>query len=463
MSFVRSYPIRVGAISAILVTSLCACAVTPAPEPKPDVPSQWLNTAATGSKLAPNNEPATSSTWLNFNNATLSDLLKRVELQSTDLKAAAARINQARAEYAIAHAGLLPSVTASASQTHYSGNTTSTSQRNPQTQAALTLNYELDVWGKLRATTDAAELAVKASEFDFLALNLITKSDAARAYASWLNYADRINLEKEILDSDNEVLAIIQARVDAGAATALELAQQKSEVASTQANLIALEQQRNQTFNQLALLLGESPIALAQHLNESASNSLNSLQPDTALVLRPADVLKRRPDLQQAEMALKAAHYDVEAAKAALFPSINLSATAIALFSPSAHASEWSIGLLAPLFDGGALKSQRALKSAREQELLANYRGAVLTAFKEVETALQSLDASNRRIDALQTAVTESQTAYQMAKQRYEAGAIDFQTLLQTQRSLLQLTDSLAQAKLAQILALIDIYSSAGG
>ncbi|HET8708462.1 MAG TPA: TolC family protein, partial [Pseudomonadales bacterium] len=288
-------------------------------------------------------------------------------------------------------------------------------------------------------------------------------ADTASAYASWLSYADRIKLQNEILSSDLEVLEIIKARVDAGAASELELAQQKSEVASTQASLIALEQQRGQTVYQLALLLGESPAQLNQQFAANRDSGLDTLHPDKALVLQPGAVLQHRPDIQQAEMQFKAAHYDVEAAKAALFPGVDLSASAIALFNPSAHATEWSVSVLAPLFDRGALNARREFASAKARESLANYKGVVLTAFKEVETALQGLDASNRRIEALQRAVAESQKAYQIAKQRYEAGAIDFETLLQTQRSLLQQTDNLAQAKLARIQALIDIYRSTGG
>lgn len=454
---------------SVIVFNLSSCAIAPPPAPKQTTPAltQWLSKPPVGSELSAasvnQNTLKQNHSWLNFGNTTLADLLTRAGQQNTDLKASAERIIQAREQFNIAHSTFWPQLTATASSSHNSSDPSQANALTRQKQAQLSLNYEVDLRGKIRAESSAAHLNLEATEFDFNALNLITRADTARAYASWLNYSDRIKLASERLSAEKKVLNIIQARADAGAASELELSQEKSDVASSEANLIVLQQQRDSLFNQIAVLAGEAPQTLAAHLNPNAATGLDTLHPDAAHLVRPADIIQQRPDIRRAELALKAAYYDVEAAKAALFPQLNLSAVAIAIFSPTAHATEWSANLLAPIFNGGALNSARELKSARERELTANYQTSILTAFKEVETAMQAINAANNKIHALNIAEAQSQIAYQISRQRYEAGAIDFQTLLVTQRSLLQVSDSLAQAKLDQILALIDLFSSCGG
>lgn len=176
-----------------------------------------------------------------------------------------------------------------------------------------------------------------------------------------------------------------------------------------------------------------------------------------------AKVIEQRPDIRSLEATLEAANADVGAARAALYPSLNLSADATLLANPSATATQLAASLFAPLFQGGRLRGGVQLSEARHAELAENYRKAVLTALQEVEDALAGLKTASERQRHFLQAAQEADRAYAIATERFEAGAIDFQTLLDTQRAQLSASDSFFQSKLELLNAHIQLFRAQGG
>jgi NodT family efflux transporter outer membrane factor (OMF) lipoprotein len=250
-------------------------------------------------------------------------------------------------------------------------------------------------------------------------------------------------------------------RFDNGAATALELAQQRTSVLNIEAELPALRQQLQQTQHALAVLLGRPPQGF-----RIAGESLSALQLPAVAAGQPATLLERRPDIRRAEAQLQAANADIGAARAALYPSVRLSAASGVsgfLSGGSTNVTTLAASLAQTIFDGGRLQGQLAQSQARRTELAAQYVQAVLTSFREVEDSLVAVQANEIRAAALTQSAAQAQRAYQLAVARYEAGAHDLLNLLDSQRSRLQAQDSLIQAELARYTATVDLFKALGG
>jgi multidrug efflux system outer membrane protein len=242
------------------------------------------------------------------------------------------------------------------------------------------------------------------------------------------------------LKNAEEVLRIIEARYKAGSVSGLEVSQQRVAVNSFRASLAFLNQQRSTTSNALAILLGQAPQDV-----QAPRETLASLKVPDVNLTPPATLLTARPDIERAEATLRAANADIGAARAAFFPSLNfgLDASMAAGFGgPAAAALSLASSALAPIFTGGRLTGNLEDVTARQKELAAQYQKTVLVAFQEVEDALAAYKNSNEQAVISRESVKESQAAYDIAKARFDAGAIDYLTLLETQRSLYQAQDN---------------------
>lgn len=446
--------------SFLLAISVAGCTLTPSYQrPSIDIPNHWIG-HITPAKTSGDN---TAQGWNSFDNDELSQLVAQVLAGNNDLQAALQRIAQARAASRIAGADLWPAADLSGdtSRTHTDpgdGNKT-TSNRYAATASVA---YELDLWGRNRTAYASAKARAEATAFDHEALALVVISDTALAYAGILALDDRIQIADDNLKNAEEVLSIIQARFNEGSASTLELSQQKASLANARASIASLKQQQESLQHQLAVLAGKAPQGFS--LQKQGLQSIHI--PHIALV-QPSELLQHRPDIESAEANLIAANIDIGTARAAFLPSLQLgldtSVTANPATAPASLITSVASSLTAPLFHGGALRGELSRSKAKREELVATYRGTVLNALKEVEDALSSLSAAENRVNALKTSADESQTAYHIARERYMAGAIDFQTLLDTQGTLLQAEDSLAQAKLEHITAIIRLFKALGG
>jgi outer membrane protein, multidrug efflux system len=261
------------------------------------------------------------------------------------------------------------------------------------------------------------------------------------------------------------VLALIHERVTVGTATSLDEAQQTTVVAQLRAAIPPLEQQIEQDASTLAVLLGRAPERVVIKGGGIARIAFPRIDPGL-----PSELLARRPDVQSAEEQLAAASADVTVARAQFYPSIQLtgqggfeSLALKSLFGPGAGFYSLAAGLTQPIFSGGRLEGQLQQAQGRESELLEVYRKAIVSAFADVERALVAVRQLARQEQLQAQAVESSRKAYQISEQRLREGTVDIVTVLNTQSSLFQSQDSLAQVRIARLQAIVALYQALGG
>jgi len=436
-------------ISALLF--LTACNLVPDfHRPDVETPDKWHNASLTKQKSA-----VDPQWWRAFGSAQLNHLITESLLYNNDLAAARQRVEQARAQAKIAGANLWPSV---GLQGDFS-NTHNNSGDSLKESGQFTVAYEVDLWGANRARRDAGSARLISSVFTRDALQLVVMSNVGQAYFNLLALAERKRIATEFLDNVANVLAIVEARYQAGAVSALDVAQQQTELATARASLDLLVQQYTLAENALAILLGHPP----QAVSFNAERFFDMIVPVIA-PLQPASLLERRPDVRQIEMELIAANADIGVARAAFYPKLQLNLDAIlASPQPAGLALAVASSVTQPLFQGGRLEGGLENAQARNAELVEIYRKTILTAFKEVEDTAAVRSNSTRRLQALADAVDKARQAYQLSLDRYRFGLIDYQTLLSTQRSLLTAENSQVQARQDVLVALVQLYQALGG
>ncbi|MDN4544810.1 efflux transporter outer membrane subunit [Pseudomonas sp. C32] len=410
--------------------------------------------------------------WNRFGSPQLGRLIEQARLGSYDLAAATARVRQARADTVIAGGSQLPEVKAAVNANRekllrgdgYSQLDADDSNKAVDYfDASLTASYEIDFWGGQRASRDSAQLGLKASEFDQATVELTLLSGVANGYAQALSLQEQSRIAELNLANAQSVLKLVQTRFDSGSATALELAQQKSLVAAQQRQLPLAQQQAQDARISLALLLGRPVQALSlgqEHFDQLTWPAINAGV--------PSQLLSRRPDIARAEAQLAAAQADVSIARAAMLPTVTLSAE---IGSGSDSASDilrspfynLSAGLLAPIFNNGRLGAQRDKATARQEELLEVYRGAIINGFADVEKALNSIRGLDEQRQWQSEELSQAQTAFNIAQSRYQAGAEDLLIVLETQRTLYAAQDLNVQLRLSRMQASIALYKALGG
>jgi len=403
-----------------------------------------------------------------FGSDELDALVDFAASNNTDLAGARERVVQADARARQAGAAILPSVTANANGNYLAGHSSQGSGHELDWLAMLSASYEVDFWGKNRAIASAARLAAGASqaERDTVALTLL--AGVASEYFQVLALRERLTIARSNRDTAQQVLDAVQARFNAGVADPTELAAQKAALDRAQIAISDLQQLEMQARAALALLLGRVPENF-----QVAGDSLDSLREPVVSAGLPSELLVRRPDVAAAEASLRASSADVAAARAALLPSLALTAGG-GVQNPALPATVLTIGgvgpsfqlgagLMQPIFDRGRLSAQRDEAVAKERELLAAYRAAILAALVDVENALGSLQQLEATRPFQQGSLTESERAFEGARLRYQRGAGDFLTLLESQRTLYAARDQFTQYKLARLQALVALCKALGG
>ena len=456
---------------SLSVLSLClllgACSQNPAGDDKAVVPPAMWQSAAGSASLA-----VSQQWWQQFGSPELNRLITWAQADSYDLAAAVARVQQAHASAVIAGAPLLPEVKFGGSGNRekllrgkgYSQlDATDDNKAVDYFDANLTASYEVDFWGGKAAARDSAVQALRATEFDRATVELTLLSSVANGYVQALALEEQLRIARLNLANAQRVLTVVQTRHDAGSATGLELAQQKSLVASQQRQVPLVQQQAQEARITLAVLLGKPVQQL--HLGETSFARLHWPTLGSGV---PSDLLSRRPDIASAEAKLAAAHADITVARAAMLPSLTLSAS---LGSGADRLSDvlrspfynLAAGLAAPIFNNGRLSAERDKANARQQELLYTYRASIISGFADVEKALNSANGLDRQRQWQDEELKQAQQAFDIAQHRYEAGAEVLLTVLETQRTLYQAQDQHVQLRLARLQASIALYKALGG
>jgi NodT family efflux transporter outer membrane factor (OMF) lipoprotein len=410
--------------------------------------------------------------WRGFRSKELTELIEEARNSNLDIAAAVAQIEQADAQSRVAGAPLLPNVAANGSATHSrssqtlgSGFSTGGGSEHDDLTASLTASYEIDFWGKNRSALRAAEENAVASRYNREVVGLTTVVATANAYFQVLAAQDRLRIARENVASARRILDLIHQQFSAGTASDLNVAQQESLLNSLRASVPPLVQSLQQNQAALALLIGRPPGHVAIR-----GGSMRGIATPRVTPGLPSELIAQRPDIRQAEANLAAADANVYNARAQMLPSITLtgeggyeSAVLKTLFRPESAFYTLTAGLTQPIFDGGRLQGNLDLHKGMQDQLLQNYRKAVISGFTDVEKALIAIRQTTQAEVLQREVVSSSRRAFNLSEQQLHAGTVSLVTLLQTEQTLFQAEDSLSQARLARLQALVSLYQALGG
>jgi len=452
---------------AIVVSSAGCILTKDLPDPALDVPDGYK--AARLSKSA--GAPPTLDWWRAFRSSELTGLMEEAQVVNLDIAAAVARFVQADALARQAGAALLPSLSGSGSETYSRTSGSSASgltnggREVVNYSSSLSASYQLDFWGKNRDAAQAAEETSVANRFDREVVALTTLAGVANAYFQVLASQDRIRTADRNIASAERILNAIKERLQAGTGTDLDVAQQESVLANQRALVPPLRQTLDQNVNALATLVSRPPESV-----RVTGGSLNGIAIPTVTPGLPSELLTQRPDVRRQEAQLASATANVGSARAQFFPSIQLtgqggyqSSALSALFQP--HAAFFSLvgSATQPIFDGGQILGNFEYTRAKQDELLQTYRKTVVQSFADVDNALMSIRQTTIKLRLQREVVAASRRAFQLSEQQLRAGTADIVTVLNTQLTLFQAEDSLSQAQLARLLAIVSLYQALGG
>ena len=460
-------PLWARAVALGGLTLLLAGCQTAAPDTALPIP--------TGFKAAASGEtPPVSPLWFrSFGSAELDRLVGAALEQNLDIEAAIARINQAEAQAVITGAPLFPNLSASgdASRQQSSGTSRASASgsgspfRSNSFSLGLNAAYEVDLFGRNRYAARAAETTAIATRFERDTVALATAASVANTYFAVLAAQDRLRIAEDNLRIAERVLEAVRGRLAVGTGTALDLAQQESVVATQRASIPPLRQELGQNRNALAVLIGRTPESVAV-----AGGSLDRLRLPGIRPGLPSQLLLRRPDIARDEANLAAAEANVASARAAFFPSIQLtaaggfqSAALRTLLGGNSLVYSVAAGLTQPIFDGFNLQGQLAFQQGRAAELAATYKRTILQSLLDVENALVAIRETAEFERRQREAVAASRRALDITEQLLRQGTIDVVTLFNTQTTLFGNQDALARVRLQRFQALVSLYQALGG
>lgn len=466
----------------LCLLALAGCAAGPDyRKPEFNLPAAWRG--LTGASAAPGETALTArpaelvSWWKNFDDPLLSSLVERALLSNLDLRQAEARIRQARASEGIAAAALWPQVDANGSFTRSGQGETAFTESGPAAvssggvgnlfQAGLDAAWELDFFGGARRGVEAAQADLQAAREDRRDVLITLVSDVAVNYADLRQYQMQIEIAKKNLKAQRHTADITRKRYEAGFVGGLDVANAQAQAATTAAQIPVLETAARAAIYNIGVLLGREPAALSREL--ATEEPIPPTPPEIPLGL-PSDLLRRRPDIRRAEAQLHAATARIGVATADLFPKFSLTGSFGFASTDVTQLANWSSRFYSfgpavswPIFDAGRIRWNIAVQNATQEEALLAYEKAILTALKDVETALISYTKELEHNKALSEAVANNRRAVELSRTLYVEGRTDFLNVLNAQRSLFVSEDALAQSTNALTTDLIALYKALGG
>jgi NodT family efflux transporter outer membrane factor (OMF) lipoprotein len=467
---------------ALSLACLAACSVGPTFEPpEAQLPDQWQNAADV--------QAVEVDWWKQFGDAKLNELVDRARAGNLDLKIAALRVAQSRAQRTIATGERWPAVNASAGyqrrrESEYGVSTRlidilaqpgdtrdqiieALAEPYDVYEAGFDATWELDLWGRVRRAVESADANVSAGTEGFHDAELTIVAEVTRAYLELMGIRDQLRIARDDVASGTDELEITGFRVKGGLVSELDLSVQKAQVSTVRAQIPALEHQEAALQNALALLVGADPDALRSEL---AVHPSPPAAPRIVQAGVPSELARRRPDIRRAEAELHAATAEIGVAVADLYPRISLTGSFVQQSLDASDFAEWgarqwvvgpSISL--PIFQGGRLRSVVELRELQQQEAAVNYQRTVLNAWHEIENALGAYAAEQRRNRELGEVVTASRDAYEIAHVRYQHGLVNYLVDLDAHRTLLQAERAYSESNTQIGVQLVALYKALGG
>jgi outer membrane protein, multidrug efflux system len=464
-------PLRPIAATLVMVMAAAACSVTPDYQ-RPDAPVAGTYRNANGTDK-PLSAP-TTQWWKSFGSDELNRLVDTALANNHDVKAAAQRVIQAEQLAKAAGASLLPTLGLSGGESITApagGIGTAVRDQTPvystrTYQAGLRINYEVDLWGKNAATEDAAVANAQANEFDRQTLTLSLVSDVVSTYMTTLALRDLYTISETGRNNARKTLDAVEARASVREATQIELNQQRGALARAESQLVGYRLQLEQTISRLALLMGQSP---TQKLVLTGTSLKSLTVPEIAPGL-PSDLLLRRPDISKVEAMLRSANANIGAARANFLPSISLtgdggrgSFSLVSLLSPYSLYYNLASSITQTIFDGGRNKAQEKYSEAKFAELVQTYAQTVLGALQDVESTLAADSLLGQQEMADSQLLDSAVAAYDLSRAAFAAGRIEYQTLLETERTQLSSEQGLVQTRFGRLRNSVALFKALGG
>lgn len=457
----------VAALVTVLLTGCTAVGPNYA-APELATPATWRGAAAARVAVAPTTPEDLATWWRQLDDPTLTSLVEQALQTSLDLRAAQAKLREARARRALAGAELFPTVSGSAAgrRVKASGESGGGGTAN-LFSAGFDASWEPDVFGGLQRGVEAAQANLEASQASLHAVQVSLVAEVGLNYVELRASQAALDIARANATSQAETLQLTQWRAQAGLTTALDVEQARANLEQTRAQIPSLETSRAEAEHRLEILLGQQPGTLVEQLAKPGGIPR---MPAHVAVSIPADALRQRPDVQVAERTLAAETARIGVVEAQAYPNFSLSGslglealTLGALSGGNAVAGSVLGSVAAPIFDAGRIRQQVNIQTAVQEQALVNYESTVLNALEEVENALVAVANTRQRQDNLREALQAARLAARLARHRYSAGLSDFQTVLDTERTVLTIEDKLTLSEADGAKALIQLYKAVGG
>ncbi len=451
-----------------------SCAVGPDfVPPQTEVAKDWQGNPQAENALVKKDSKIDLEWWKSFNDPLLVELIEQSVGENLDIKTALLQIKESRAVRDHVRADLFPSIEINSeykrdrqSENNDFSFDKSFSGRDAY-QVGFDTSWEMDIFGKIRRDIEAAKADLGAQEDAAKNIYLITFAEIARNYLELRTFQKEKNIIQENIALQEKSLELVENKFKYGVISKLDLLREQSLVNSTRAKLPEVETKISTKIHALSILLGKEPNVLAEKLNQI--KEIPAL-PTVVQVGVPSEILRRRPDIRQAEKEIAAATARIGVATADLFPRFTLngyydlsSRNFSKLFNGTS--GNWSVGpeISWYILSAKSINANIRIQEAKEQQSLVQYQKTVLNALKEVEDNIVSLENERLRYQKLQESYQASSESVVLAKQMYEQGTIDFIRLLETETSLLAAQDSLVQSEGALVINLLSLYKSLGG
>ena len=460
---------------ALLALGSNALAGSKPAAPNVITPQSWIETDKVVSSESIENM---SRWWDRLGDATLSSLIERSLKSSPTWRTVQAKVRESQARRQLTVANRWPSLDSSGSVQKsnnmapgVSASGTTYYSSSPSSSGATyyygnQVSWDPDLSGAKRKATRAADAEYQATLSDLRNTQVSLAAEVALDYLQLRSYEVRLGIARRNEATQSETLQLVEWRNQAGLASSVEVEQARANRDQTRAQIPSLEASLGQTQHTLELLVGVEPGNLTAEL---ARSSTIPSPPDELAIGIPADAIRQRPDVRAAEQRITEQNALVAQQRAARYPSISF-ATSLgwqaltgALTGGASTLRSLSSGFTQNLYDGGRIRQNIAIQSALQEQAVVNYESTVLKALKEVENAILAFAKNGERLEALSTAAEAARNAAQLAQNRYAAGLVDFQTVLDTERTVLNLEDSVATTQADRTTSVVQLYQAMGG
>jgi multidrug efflux system outer membrane protein len=454
----------------LVLLLLSGCAVQPRYErPAVELPAAWKESAP--------NPVKEGNWWRIYADPALEALVAEALARNTNLLVAAARVDEARSLLRQADSAFYPTVDADLGRARTLSSAASGllppgfPRELNNYQATLNVSYEVDLWGRLRATSKAARADLLANEAARDTVRITLASDVAKAYFALRSLDSQVAATRRTLSLREEGLKLQQRRFDGGVISEFDYRQLEAEVAAARAQLPPLERDREIQEAALAVLLGRSPKEIMEGgVPRGTDNNDPTQLPAVVPSGLPSELLLRRPDLVEAEQRLIAANARIAVARTQMFPSIQLTGylgseaqMLSSLFTGPAGIFQLAAAVAVPIFAGGRLEAQVGAAEAREKQAIAGYQGAIQNAFREVRAALAAQTRARESYEAEGARAAALASTLRLARLRYDNGLASQLDVIDAERNLLAAEIARYEALRAQRAAVADLFRALGG